>query len=63
MGSKSGVFYDRLVGWFDVGPSQESFEIGWQMGPRFGQGFVYRIELDDDGNGYRLGEPQPRWAS
>jgi len=55
-------FFDRFLGWFEVTPKQDQFEIGWQTGPRFGRGFAYDIELYE-GTGFRLGNPRNTWAS
>ena len=58
----TGMFSDRLLGWFEIGPTNDRFEIGWQTGPRFGRGYICQIELRAGGE-VRVSEPQATWVS
>jgi hypothetical protein len=42
----TGMFFDLLHGRYYFGTDAASVHIGWQIGPRYGRGFVHRVGLD-----------------
>ena len=57
-----GIFFDWLIGSWGVADDLTNFLINWQVGPRFGRGFIYPILESPTGRIY-LGVRKPTWVS
>lgn len=58
----SGMFFDRLVGYWGVSDDLKRISINWQTGPRFGRGFVHPVLESPTGILY-LGDGRITWVS
>lgn len=57
-----GMFFDIMLGNWGIARDGKRLSINWQIGPRFGRGFIFNILTSTTGIPY-LGEPKPTWVS